>query len=172
MSLRPGSAWCSRCLQPVQVPVGKPGQSGARELDAVIDAGVVEPVAKHRVPRPHEGADHPQVGHVAGAEDDRRRRSFKGRQLLFHLPVQGQVPGHQAGGAGSHPPPGRGGTGGVDEARVYGQAQIVVGGQVQQHPAVHAHPAPRKHFLHFGEPPAEAPGGQVLQFLVQVFKHD
>ena len=108
--------------------MGKALQRGPGQLDAVIDAGVVEPVAENHIPRPHQRRDRSQVGHVAGGKNHRGFGALETGQSGFHRFVQGQVPHHQAGGPGPRPPPGRRRLGRLDNPGVLGQAQIIVGG--------------------------------------------
>ena len=112
---------------------------------------MVEFIAKNRVTRPHQGAYHSQIGHVAGAENDGGLGAFKSGQFGLHLLVQGQVPYNQAGGTGSHPPAVRSFPGRGDKARILGQAQIIVRRKVQQHPPVHPYPSSGECFLHSGQ---------------------
>ncbi len=114
-------------LQAVHIPVGEALQRCAGQLDAVINAGVIEPVAENHIPRPHQGSNGAHIGHVAGGKNHRGLSPLERGQAGLHGLMQAQVAHHQAGGAGPGAPLGRGRPGCVDEPGVLGQPQIIVG---------------------------------------------
>ncbi len=130
---------------------------------------MVEPVAADRVSGAHQGGDHPQVGHVAGAEDGRSLGPFEGCQPRFHRLVQRQMADHQPGSAGPGAPAGRGGLGRLNEPGVLGQPQVIVGGEIEQDLPLQAHPAAGEDLLQHLQTPPQGLGLQGGQFLGQLF---
>jgi hypothetical protein len=56
---------------------------GAGQFAAVVDAGVAVAVDDQHVAGPGEGADHAEVGQVAGREHDRFRPAIESRQFAL-----------------------------------------------------------------------------------------
>ena len=115
----------------VEITVPVTVQLGARQPRSIDDAGVVEAVEKDGRVAVAERGDRADVGQVAGADHERRLAALEGRDLLLQRGGRGIVSHHQAGGArtGSG---GRAAGGGFDQRRVPGQAEVVVGGEVDE----------------------------------------
>ena len=104
---------------------------GPRQPGGVDQRGVDVGVGDDQGGPVDERGDHREVGVVAGRGDQRRRPAQEGGQLALEVVVQGEGPGHQAGGAGAGAPEGRRlGRGGAD-LRVPREAEVVVAGQVE-----------------------------------------
>ncbi len=107
------------------------------QLAPGVDAGVVLPVTDHIVVPPHQGGDNAHVGLEPGAEGHHPRLPQEPRQLRLQLQMHLQR-------AVEEPRPGAPGAvllqrpdAGLDDLRVRGQTQIVVGAQHDAALALH-----------------------------------
>ena len=103
---------------------------GAGEACAVDDAGVVELVGEDEVFFAEDGGDGAGVGGEAGLEDDAGFDAFEGGDLFFELHVDAHGAGDGADGSGAYAVFFRGGDGGFAELGVIAEAEVVVGGEV------------------------------------------
>lgn len=101
-------------------------QFGPGELTAVVDTGVVQPVDIEGVTPADQSGDHPGVGHEARAEQQPCLLALEARHRFFQLMVNEEIAAHQAGGAGTGTPLGKGATAAFDEGRMRGEGQIIV----------------------------------------------
>ena len=105
----------------------------------VDDAGVVEFVGEDEVAVAHECGDRCQVGREAALEGDARLGMLELGQFLFQLQVQRHGAGDGADGARANAERVDGALGRVTQARVVGQAEIVVGAEVEEALAADGH---------------------------------
>jgi hypothetical protein len=104
----------------------------ACEPAAVHERGVVERVGVDRVARAGEGGEGAGVGRVPAREKERPLRVLQRGQLGLEPVVQRVVAAQQAGGAGAEPLVAEDRRGRRRGARVRGEAQIVVAGEVHE----------------------------------------
>ncbi len=109
---------------------------GAGEARAVDDAGVVELVGEDEVFFAEDGGDGAGVGGEAGLEDDAGFDAFEAGDFFFELHVDAHGAGDGADGAGANAVLLRGGDGGFAEFGVVAEAEVVVGGEVDDLAAV------------------------------------
>ena len=103
---------------------------GAGETGSVDDAGVIELVGEDEVFFAEDAGDGSGVGGEAGLEDDAGLDSFEGGDLFFELHVDVHGAGDGADGSGACAVLACGGDGGFFEAGIVAEAQVVVGGEV------------------------------------------
>ena len=119
-------------IRQVGVRVAVPARLG--EPDAVDDRGVVEGVGDDGVLLPEQRLEDPAVGVEAGGEEDGVGEAEEGRQAPFQLPVQVLRAADEAHRGQAVAACVEGRARGVEEPRVAGEPQVVVGAEVQ-HPA-------------------------------------
>jgi hypothetical protein len=108
----------------------------SREACAVDDAGVVELVGEDEVFFAEDAGDGAGVGGEAGLEDDAGLDALEGGDLFFELYVDVHGAGDGADCSGAYAVFFCGGDGGFFEARVVAEAEVVVGGEVDDTLAV------------------------------------
>ena len=118
------------------------GDPGAREPAPVDDARVVQLVGEDGVLPAGQRRDRTGVGQVAGGEDDGVLASLQPGQRGLEAPVQVAGARHEPGGAAARPPPSGGGRSRPAKARIGGEAQVVVGAELDHPPALHDHLRP------------------------------
>ena len=123
----------------LDVAMAVAAQAGAGEARPVDEGGVVEAVFEDGVAAPGEGAHHPQVGHVAGGEEQRPRLPHEFGQGRFQTLVVTGVAAQEVGGAGPHARLLGGAHEGGPHLGVVGQAQVVVAGEGEETATVHHH---------------------------------
>ncbi|MCY1373217.1 hypothetical protein D9M69_604770 [compost metagenome] len=89
-------------------------------------------IRHYQRPGPAERRDHPDVRQVAGREDQPGLHAGKRGQFPLKLKVKFGGAGNEARGCGTCAPPRQGVRGRFRQARVRGQAQIVVAGQIDE----------------------------------------
>jgi hypothetical protein len=99
-------------------------------------------VGEHDVVPADGRREQAEVGGVAGAEQERRLRAAERGQTLFELAERIAPSGEQAGAAGPDAEARDRFAGARDEVRVRGEAEVVVGGKVDQ--AAAGIPAPQE----------------------------
>ncbi len=162
MNRRPASPeWrARRSSRWPRVVVAEADLAHPRRLAAMVQAGVDQPVGEHqrrprlRPRREQRGRDR-GVGLPAGGEQQGRLRPLQPRDLGLHRLVDAERAAHQARGAGAGPIQRRPVAGARDQRRMARQAEVVVGGKVDQLPARPAAPGRRPS----ARPPAAAGGG-------------
>jgi len=109
---------------------------GLRETGAVDDAGVVEFVGENEILFAEDAGDGAGIGREAGLEDDAGLDAFEGCDLFFqlHVDVHGACDG--ADGSGAYSVFFCGSDGGLFEARIVAEAEVVVGREVDDALAV------------------------------------
>ena len=103
---------------------------GAGQPCAVDDAGVIELVGEDEVFFAEDGRDGARVGGEAGLEDDAGLDVFEGGNLLLEFHVDAHGAGDGAHGTGAYAVLLRGGDRGLTQLGMVAQAEVVVGGQV------------------------------------------
>jgi hypothetical protein len=101
-----------------------------RKADAVDDAGVVERVRDDRVALVRQGLEQAAVGVEAGRIEDRVVRPEEPGELLFQLPVHGLRAADEANGSHAVAVAVDGAVGRLPQQGVVGQAEVVVGAEV------------------------------------------
>ena len=131
-SLRPGSFcdFLEELFGVGDVFVAEDFDLGAGEAGAVDDAGVVELVGEDEVFFAEDGGDGAGVGGEAGLEDDAGFDVLEGGDLFFELHVDVHGSGDGADGAGADAVVFGGGDGGFAQFGVVAEAEVVVGGEV------------------------------------------
>jgi hypothetical protein len=119
---------------------------GARELHGVDQGSVVEPVGEDRVVAPDQRRNDPQVGQVAGREEQGARKAGERGELLLEHGVRAEVAADQMRGAAADAPGAGAGAGGVDQRRVIGQAEVIVAAEADQRAAVNLACGPQGQF--------------------------
>jgi hypothetical protein len=109
---------------------------GFGETSAVDDAGVVELVREDEVVFTEDAGDGAGVGGEAGLKDDTGLDAFECGDLLFEFHVDVHRAGDGADGAGAYAEFFGGGDGGLFEFGVIAEAEVVVGGEVDDALAV------------------------------------
>ena len=107
-----------------------------REAHAVDDRGVVEGIADEEVALARDHRHDPGVGGEAGPEHERRLDALELGQVALELLVERHRAGDGAHRPGAHAVVAGGPGGGLAQARVVGQAQVVVGGEADDLAAV------------------------------------
>ncbi len=121
----------------VRVPVAQQARTG--QARAVDQRGMIQPVLQNRLTAPGEGAEHTEIGHVAGREQQRPLPPGKGREFRFELLVRCAVPGDQVCRAApraklrAHRLQRR------DDLRMPRQPQVIVAAEHAQRLPVHEH---------------------------------
>ena len=135
-------------LELVEPVVAERAQLGPRQDAAVEDRGVVAGVDDHRVARRQDRAERPDVGLVAGGEDDRVLGAHEvgdlGLELEVHLrrAVEQARAGHAGAVLGQRVA--RAG----DDALVLGQPEVVVAAEHDPGLALHLDDGPRRALHH------------------------
>ena len=111
-------------------------QPGAGKAAAVVDAGMIQAVAEEEIVAAHQGGDEAGVGHVAGTEGKGRLFALEPSHRLLQLMVQDKIAAHQAGRAGTGAKPAQTLLGRGDEGGMFGQTQVVIGGEIEQLPGL------------------------------------
>ena len=119
-------------LELVEVAVGVAEALRLAEPDAVDDARVVEGVGDHRVLGPEQGLEQPAVGVEARAVEDRVLRAEKLGQPRLELLVQRLGAADEAHGRHAVAPAVERRVRGLHDRRVVGEAEVVVGAQVDR----------------------------------------
>ena len=109
---------------------------GAGETGSVDDARVVQFIGEDEVFFAEDAGDGAGVGGEAGLEDDAGFDAFEGGDLFFELHVDVHGAGDGADGAGAYTEFFGGGDGGFFEFGVVAEAEVVVGGEVDDSLAV------------------------------------
>ena len=122
-------------VRKVAVPVDE--DIRAREAAAVDDGGVVQLVGENGVPLPDERGDRPHVRHVARAVDERGLRSLEARERRLQRDVGRLRAGREARTARARAPGARRRGGGLRDARVAREVEVVVRGEDDEVPPVH-----------------------------------
>ncbi len=107
-------------------------EAGAARESRVEQRGVVQAVHEHPVAAPEQCRDHGEVGHVARREQQRPRPAGEGRELVLQRVVFAAVPAHEVRRPAAHAPFARCVREGRDDARVAGEAEVVVAAEGQQ----------------------------------------
>lgn len=118
-------------LQVVHVAVGVAEPLGLGEADAVDDGGVVEGVGDDRVLRTEDGLEHAAVGVEAGGVEDRVLLAEERREPLLQLLVDLLRAADEADRGHPVAPAVQCLVGGGDHLGVVGEAQVVVGAEVE-----------------------------------------
>src|SRR4029077_5255014 len=93
---------------------------------------VAEAVEQHALPAARERAQHREVCHVAGGEQQRALATGEGRQLLFQALVLGAVAADQMRGTAPRAAARRAGAHGGGGPRVARETQVVVAAEVDE----------------------------------------
>ncbi len=96
----------------------KPGAARQARVD---QRGVIQPVLEHAVAAPDKRADHGEVGHVAGGEEQRARPAGELRQRFLEEPVLAAMAAHQVRRSTANPPLPRRPDTGLGHPRMIGQ---------------------------------------------------
>ena len=130
----------NRAAQVRHVGVRIANDLGAAEAAGVDDAGVVEFVGKDDVVGADQRGDGGDVGHEAALEGDARFGLFEGSQFFFQLHMECHGAGDGAHRARADAVAVDGLLGRGAQAGIVGQAEVVVGAEVEQAPPVDGHP--------------------------------
>ena len=101
-------------------------EAGAACESRVEQRGMIQPVLEHAVAATGDRADHGEVGHVAGGEEERARTAGELRQRLFEQSMLAAMAAHQVRGAATDAPAPRGLDEGLGHPRMIGEPEIVV----------------------------------------------
>ena len=120
--------------------MAKDARFGAAQPAGIDDARVIERVAHHHVLGTGQRRDQAQIGHVAGAEQQRALGARERREFALERLVDVEVSVDQPGPAGRAPVLARGRARRGYDAFVPGQIQVVGPPQPQGRLAVHPQP--------------------------------
>ena len=123
-------------LELVHVAVRVPEPTRLAEADPVDDRGVVQLVGDHGVPLVEQRLEDAAVGVEARAEQDRVVRAEERREALLQLAVECLRAADEPHGGHSVPPAVERLVRGGDHLGVVGEAEVVVGAEVQQRAAL------------------------------------
>ena len=115
-----------------EVVVGKDTEGGAAEAGGVDEAGVGEFVEDDGVAATDEGGDGAERGGVTAAEDKGGGFFLPGGEFLLQREDSGAGAGDESGGACAGAVFQRGLVGGGDEGGVMAEAEVIVGGEVEE----------------------------------------
>ena len=160
--LRRPAASAQQRIERVEVEVAVDANGRGREPGAVDDAGVVQGVAEDHVLGSRQGCDHADVARKAGPEEKRGFGALELGELALELAVDVGVPGERTRSAAPGAVPGRGLVGRLDDARVGGEAEVVVRAEEQPLAALDHRPTGpgRRHDDRVGAPRRPAAGRQ------------
>ncbi|EAU66596.1 hypothetical protein STIAU_3593 [Stigmatella aurantiaca DW4/3-1] len=125
--------------QGLDLRVGVNDDAGAGQPAAIHKGGMVEGVGEDGIPGAHQGREDARVGGEAGVEEEDGLGTLKGGQPGLQAPMGHGIPHHQTAGAGAHTVLLEGGGGGGAQRGRSGQAQVIVGREVDEHFSAHAH---------------------------------
>ena len=128
-----------RIFQRAEVPVRVPVALGLAQADAVDDGGVVERVADDGVLFAEERLEEAAVGVEARRVEDGVFRAEKFADLAFELLVRVLGAANEAHAGEAEAVFVEGAAGGVEDARVGAQAEVVVGAEVEHRAVAFAH---------------------------------
>ncbi len=118
-----------------EVIVGKDAEDGTAEAGAIHEGGVAKLVEDHDVSFTHQGRDGAQGGGVAGGETQGGFGALEGGEGVLEFFVQSVITADEAGGSARRFLIQSDG-GGFPQARVGGEAEIVVRGKAEESAAV------------------------------------
>ena len=114
-------------------------QAGAREQPGIEQRGMVQPVFEHRVAPAHQRLGEPEVGHVAGGEQQRTRIAGERGEFIFERVVRARMAVDQVGRAAADAIA----SNALDKSRpdigVVGQPEIVIAAKADDLIAVDHH---------------------------------
>ena len=121
------------------IAVGATTRSGSRASYSNFGTGITvsAPVGEDLPVAVTERREHAQVRGVAAGEEQRRRQAAEAREARFRFAVRLHVPAHQRRGAGPYAERVDRGVRRGAQARIGGQAEVVVAGEVDEPAAVH-----------------------------------
>ena len=150
ISWRRAGVRCERPSSATEVAVRIAREARARQQRGVVQRGVVELVGEDRVVAPEQRGEHAEVGHVAGGKQQRRAGWPTNAQAPLERRVRRSVAGDQVRRAGADAVALGAFAQRGDDARIGGEAEIVVAAEgrrraaVDRHAARPARPAPAR----------------------------
>ena len=113
------------------VAMGEGAAEGFGIFCGVEQAGVIQFVGDDQVVRAGEGGKDGEVGHETGGEEEGSFGAFEAGEGGFEVVVEGHRAGDEAGCGGTGAEAGGGVAGGVDDFGVGGEAEVVVGAELE-----------------------------------------
>lgn len=146
----------------LRIALGIPDHPRPRQADRVVEAGVAGPVHHDGVAPAGECRDDAQVGHVPGREDEGGPGAHEPGEVGLQGLVGLGVTRDEAAGARAPAPSVDGAACGLLDSGVAGQAQVIVGGELEDRPAAQADVRPGGR-PHRHQVPQQAAGTEVVE---------
>ena len=131
---------------------------------------MIQLVAEDGILGSRQGRENAEIGHVATGENKGRLGPFPGGQVVLQAAQRLRVAGHKGRGTCSAAVAPGSGSSGAGQARVRGQAEVIVGREVDQLPSVNPN-ADTLRGVQSAPPAVQAAAGQVVQGVVHPGRH-